>query len=125
MSVDLQSDQIVWTYNNPEESFFAVPAVSEKYVVIGSRDKKLICLDRQTGDEVWTFPTEGSVNSSPVICGSKVIFGADDGFLRILNVSDGKQTWSTNLGRPILSSPAIADNIVLIGCDDGYVYAFK
>ena len=122
--VDLQTQKIVWTYDNPEESFFAIPAVCPKHLFVGSRENKLICLDSLSGHEQWTFPTEDAVNSNPVICGMKVIFGCDDGFLRILNLG-GKETWSANLGQPIVSSPAIADNFVLVGCDDGVVYAFS
>jgi len=116
--------QVVWKYAQSDAPFFSSPAVGERVVVLGGRDNHVHCVRRDNGEKVWTFKTQGEVNSSPAICGDKVVVGSDDGRLYLLALADGKQLWSYEMGQPVVSSPAVARGIVVVGCDDGYVYAF-
>ena len=93
-------------------------------MIFGCRDKRVYCLNRQTGIEIWKYQTQGEVDSSPVICGDKVIIPSTDGRLYLLRLTDGKEIWSYEIGDAITASPAIADGIVVIGAENGYVYAF-
>jgi len=93
-------------------------------VVFGGRDKRLHCLNKDTGKVFWTFPTRGKVDSSPAICGDKVVVGSDDGRLYVVSLSAGKELWSYEIGQPITSSPAVVDGMVVVGCEDGNVYCF-
>jgi outer membrane protein assembly factor BamB len=115
---------VVWQYAQSDAPFFSSPAVGERLVVLGGRDEHVHCVRRDNGAKVWTFKTQGEVNSSPVICGDKVIVGSDDGRLYLLALADGRQLWSYEMGQPVTSSPAVAGGLVVVGCDDGYVYAF-
>lgn len=124
MAIDTAKAQIAWTYENKDVAFFAVPAVSESTVIAGTREGRLIFLDRPTGRELRTFTAGEAIDSSPVICGDRVLFGSDDGRLYMVDIAGGREVWSYTLGRPIASSPAVANNFVLVGCDDGKVYAF-
>jgi outer membrane protein assembly factor BamB len=73
---------------------------------------------------LWTFPTGGEIDSSPVICGDKVVFGSADGRIYLLNLDDGKELWSYEIGAGIVSSPAVVGDRVIIAAEDGLVYAF-
>ncbi len=115
---------ILWEYSDRDEPFFSSAAVSDEFVIVGSRDKRLHCLNRRDGSVAWTFQTQGEVDSSPVICSDKVIVGSEDGRLYMINLSDGKELWSYEIGSSITSSPAVAAGKVVIGSDDGYIYAF-
>lgn len=121
---DIIRGKVLWRYPNPDFPFYSSPALGQDVVVVGSRDKRLHCVSRTSGDIVWTFQTGGDVDSSPVICGDKVVVGSGDGRLYVIRLSDGKKVWSYEIGQPIVSSPAVASGIVVVGCDDGYVYAF-
>lgn len=105
---------------------FGSGAVSGNYVVFGSRNKSIFCLDRETGTTRWVFRTRGEVDSSPVIAGSRVFVGCDDGAVYGLNLSDGKQIWKFTAGSRIASSPAFGEKgtRMVIGADDGAVYCF-
>jgi outer membrane protein assembly factor BamB len=81
-------------------------------------------VNRADGKPVWTFPTRGKVDSSPVVCGDKVAVGSDDGRLYIVSLDKGKELWSYEIGQPVSASPAIADGRIVIGSDDGNVYCF-
>ena len=72
--VDWKKGELGWTFR-PEkraQPFFASAAVTDALVVVGSRDKRVRGLDRKTGNEVWSFLTEGQVDSSPVVVGDRV-----------------------------------------------------
>jgi outer membrane protein assembly factor BamB len=73
---------------------------------------------------LWTFPTRGRVDSSPVVVGDKVLVGSDDGHIYMVSLDKGKELWSYEIGQSVGSSPAVADGKVVIGSDDGSVYAF-
>lgn len=120
---DLTRTNVLWQYKG-RDAFFSSPAVTDKLVVIGGRDKRLHCLDRATGKLLWAFQTRDEVDCSPVVSGDKVIFGSGDGRLYLVSLADGKQLWSYDIGKPITGSPAIAGGLVVIGAEDGVVYAF-
>jgi len=111
MCIEIESHKVLWRYNDDGAtgSFFSTPAVDNKHVVIGSRDKRVHCVDRKTGKKKWTFKTRDDVDSSPIICDNKVIVGS---------------IWSYEIGAEITGSPAVADGFIFIGADDGRLYAF-
>jgi len=115
----------IWEYA-PEDAigFYSTPAVGPTQVVIGGRDQKVHCVDRASGRRLWTFPTRGSVDGSPVICGDKVIAGSADGRLYVLALADGREVWSFEIGGGVSASPAVAGGMIVVGSDDNYVYAF-
>ena len=81
-------------------------------------------MNRENGKSIWTFATQGKVDSSPVVCGDKVVVGSDDGRLYLVSLATGKQLWSYEIGQPVSSSPAVADGRVIVGSEDGSVYCF-
>ena len=85
---------------------------------------RLHCVKRDTGEIVWTFQTQGEVESSPVLSLDKVVVGSGDGRLYLIRLADGEELWSYEIGAPIKASPAVAAGRVVIGAEDGYVYAF-
>ena len=58
-----------------------------------SADDKVYCLDASTGDERWSFFTEGPVRLAPSVFAGKVYAGSDDGFIYCLDGSNGTLTW--------------------------------
>jgi outer membrane protein assembly factor BamB len=120
----VDTGKTVWEYAGEDAGFYSSPAVGPREVVIGGRDNKVHCLDRETGKPRWTFATRRDVDSSPAICGGKVVVGSSDGRLYLLRLADGKELGSFEIGRPVTSSPAVAGGWVVVGGDDGAVYAF-
>ena len=93
-------------------------------VIFGGRDKRLHCVEKETGKAVWTFATRGKVDSSPAVIGDKVVVGSDDGRLYMVSLNDGAELWSYEIGQPVGSSPAIVGGKVFVGSDDGSIYCF-
>jgi outer membrane protein assembly factor BamB len=123
-AVDWKKTEIAWSFEPAEhpQAFFASPAVTDKLVVVGSRDKLVYALDRQTGKQVWTFPTKRKVDSSPVAAGARVYVGSLDGNLYVLDLAKGKEVQRLELGRGIAASPAVSDGRLVIGTVDGTLY---
>jgi outer membrane protein assembly factor BamB len=124
-SYDLETREKVWQFEVPRVEFQASPAVTEKSVYVGSRDKKLRCLDRVHGEQVWEFTARRNIDSSPVACPNAVFVGADDARLYALHPETGEELWSYELGDGVSASPAVAEGYLVIGAQDGVVYAFR
>lgn len=116
----------IWEYGEREFEFYAAPAIWEKTVFCGGRDKRFHAIDRTTGAQRWEFRSRDRIDSSAVICAGKVaLFGSDDGYLYALDVATGKEAWQYEIGAPVKTSPAVAGDYVIVGADDGVLYAFK
>jgi outer membrane protein assembly factor BamB len=126
LGVDWKQARVAWTFEpeKTKQAFYSSPAVTDKLVVIGCRDKHVRALDRATGKEVWDFIAAGQVDCSPVIVGGRVIVGAKDraGSLYVLDLAKGTQLAKTELDGAILGSPAVADGRLVIGTEKGTVY---
>jgi outer membrane protein assembly factor BamB len=124
LSVDVQKRVIDWRYRDRAFPFMSSPAVTPQRILVGSRDKRLHCVNRADGKAVWTFQTRGKVESSPVVAGDRVVVGSDDGRLYIVSLEDGSEVWNYEIGQPVQSSPAVVEGHIVVGSDDGFVYAF-
>lgn len=122
---DVVAGKVLWTYKDRALPFFSSPAVNEKLVLIGSRDKHLHAIDRQTGEGVWKFATGGRVESSPIVFSDGVVFGSSDGRLYAANLADGSELWRLELGEPLTASPAFGAGQIVIGGEKGTVFALK
>lgn len=122
---NLEEGETIWNYQLKSFPYFSSPALSQKNLFIGGRDKGMHCIDRVTGKQVWRFSARGRVDSSPVISKDKVVFGAMDGKLYLVSQKDGKEIISYEIGEPISSTPAIVGTKIIVGCEDGNVYAFE
>jgi outer membrane protein assembly factor BamB len=120
---DLASGEVKWRYRERNFPYFASAALSDDRVVIGGRDKRLHCLNKENGEQVWVFQTRGQVDSSPVICGDAVVVGSQDGRVYCVGLADGKERWAYEVGAPVTSSPAASDGLIVVGAEDGTVLA--
>jgi len=77
---------------------------------------------RQLHGIKWSFKTEGSVFSSPVIWNGKVFIGSDDSSFYALNIKDGNLAWKFKTGGRVSSSAAIFNGKVFVVSFDGYLY---
>jgi outer membrane protein assembly factor BamB len=74
-------------------------AVAEGRLFYGSSaDDTVRCLDAATGEERWTFVTEGPVRLAPAVAGGAVYVGTDDGNLYCLDAATGRERWRARVG---------------------------
>lgn len=128
VALDWKQEEFVWRYKDRTRQFryHASAAVTDKFVVVGGHDKRIHCIDRQTGDRVWTLTTQAQVNSSPVVVGDRVFCGSDDGNIYGLRLKDGQQTWKYNTLQDVTASPAVGQGCLVIGTEarEAAIYCF-
>ncbi len=123
LAFDLDAGELKWKYRDRNFPYFASAALTDDRVVIGGRDKRVHCLNKETGDAVWIFQTRGQVDSSPVICQDSVVVGSQDGRLYCITLADGKERWAYQIGAAVTASPAVSDGLIVVGAEDGTVVA--
>ena len=125
-AINWKEGKVAWTYEPKKKQmpFYASVAATESLVIGGSRDKCVHALDRKSGEVKWIFPTEGRVDSSPVVAGKRVYVGSADGKLYVIDLASGMQVQAIPLGGRggILGSPAVSQGRLVIGTVDGAVY---
>jgi outer membrane protein assembly factor BamB len=123
-AIDWKQGSLVWTFQADErpQPFYASAVVTDRFVLAGSRDRRLHALERKTGKESWSFATEGKVDASPVVVGKRVFAPSMDGNLYVLDLENGKQLDKIQLDGPIPGSPAVAAGRLVIGTSKGTVY---
>lgn len=117
LAIDWKKAGVTWKFEaaRRQQPFFASAAVTDGLVVVGGRDKRIWAIDRQSGKEVWSFATEGRVDSSPVVVGRRVFAGSMDGNLYELDLATGKERKRFALGGQVLASPAVGGNCLVVG----------
>lgn len=80
----------------------------------------------EVGAAVWTFQSNGEINSSPVIDEKgDVYFGSEDGNVYALNV-DGSLKWSYATGGGVTAAPLVATmDRIYVGSSSGNFYCFN
>ena len=123
--VDWKKPKIIWKYQNSKRrtSYRSSPAVSDRGVVIGGRNKLVELIDA-TGKRNWSFPTKGRIDSSPVIVDDRVFVGSADGRIYGLDLKTGEKVWSYDAGAAFSASPAVAQGRLVIGNEAGVLYCF-
>jgi outer membrane protein assembly factor BamB len=86
-------------------------------VFVGSDDGDVYALDGATGEQLWTFATDGPVRSSPTVVdisvdGSPadwtVFVGSNDDSVYAIDAATGTERWQYNASDDIISSPTVA-----------------
>ncbi len=120
IALNWRKKEVVWRYNDPsrDQPFHSSAALTDKLVIVGGQDKILHAIDRATGQGVWTLPTRGQVNSSPVVVGDRVFVGSKDGFLYEAKLADGMLIEKYQVaGRGLSASPAVGEGCLVIGAE--------
>jgi outer membrane protein assembly factor BamB len=125
VAFDVEGGRVAWTYQDKTLPFFSSPAISDRLVLIGSRDKHLHAIDRQSGAGVWKFSTGGRVESSPIVFTDGVVFGSTDGRLYAADLEKGTERWRLELGESLVASPAFGAGQIVIGGEKGTVFALR
>ncbi len=110
---------------------FSAPFVVGDRLYVGegfhqNSDCKMFCLNADTLEKIWEFPTRSHTESSPCVVDGKVYFGAGDDGLYCVRADDGAPVWDDNVR---LKGLHVDANPVLVGgriyCGSGVGDAYK
>jgi len=97
------------------------------YVGSGDYEKgEMYALDAETGNEIWSSPIGGEIESSPTVVDGTVYIGGGDfetGIVYALDAETGYERWRSTVGGDLRSSPTVVDSTVYIGSRDNNLYA--
>ncbi len=125
VAFDVPGGKVAWTYEDRALPFFSSPAVNAKLVLIGSRDKNLHAIHRESGEVAWKFKTGGRVEGSPIVFNDGVVFGSADGRLYAASLDTGAELWQLDLGEPLVASPAFGAHQIIVSGEKGTVFAIR
>lgn len=125
VAAEADCEKPTWIYQANDFPFFTSPAVDDRNVYIGSRDKSLHAIQRSDGTAAWTFKTGGRVESSPIAFDDGIVFGSSDGRLYAANPADGTELWRLDLGEDLTASPVYAQGRIIITGGDGTLFVIS
>jgi outer membrane protein assembly factor BamB len=111
-AADLATDRIV-----------AGALQAEGMVFVGTSDNKLLALDADTGQLVWSFETEHSIWAEPVYEDGVLYIASLDNFVYALDADSGELMWRAEMGGSVASRPVLDDGILYVSSFDRAVHA--
>jgi outer membrane protein assembly factor BamB len=107
------------------ESFYASPASDGKRIYSVARSGKVVALDAQDGDVVWTARVGGYGYTTPAVANGRVFAGGFDGRLRAFSSSTGAELWSRWAGGRMLGAPVVIGKHVFFSTPAHRTYAAR
>jgi len=122
-ALDAQSGSRIFSLDFKKWPMFSSPAIAGHMLYLGSHNGKLIAIDLDTRQAVWTFQTDGSLQNGATYTkpdGTPNYEAAfTDFFYDDLVVGVSKMM---SVGA-VLSSPVVVDGVIYFGSTDGNLYA--
>lgn len=116
------------------EQIVATAAIVGERVYVPCLSGELVCLDRKTGQRVWTYKSVEKVEpnsfapgfkSSPTVTASSIYLGDEDGIFHAIDRATGRKKWTFETQGEIYSSAAVVNGRILFGSYDNYLYCLK
>lgn len=70
----------------------------------------------------WTYKTNFTMTTAPVISDENVIVTSGSGYVYCLRLTDGKLKWKFKTSAAIYSSPDVSNGKIVFGSNDQYIY---
>ena len=75
------------------DGVWSTPVVHGEHIYVTSLDHYIYAIDAISGEEIWSFATQGAIVSSPILYQGNLMFGSFDGNFYSLNPDTGKENW--------------------------------
>ncbi len=116
----------IWNHVLSTSSIFvSSPVVIGGVVYVGCNDGNVYAFQATTGNLLWTYATDGDVESSPAVVSGVIYIGSNDSNVYALNATTGALIWKYTTGGVVTGSPAVANGVVYVGSQDYKVYAIR
>ncbi len=116
----IRDGELLWKYETDDKivggaNWVKAPSGDATWILAGSYDNMLHCVDAATGKAVWTYETDYFVNGAPGVAGGKAVFGGCDAIIHVVSVADGKRLAAIDAGAYIAASAAVVDDRAYVG----------
>lgn len=121
-AISLGNKSKLWEFKANDYVYHSSPSIWQNRVVFGSHDKNVYCVNIENGNLIWSFRTNGIIDSTPAIADGRVLIGSSDGFLYCLDFMNGSLFWKLDLkkqeednGNFFTNSPIVIGDRVICG----------
>jgi outer membrane protein assembly factor BamB len=114
----------LWSYTL-DKHVLSTPAVTKELVFIADCGRKIHCVERATGEVVWTHDIKGEVWASPYVADGKVYLGTRSGAFYVFAASGEKRVLFEHDFRVPISATTTAANGVLYIATMSQLYAVQ
>jgi len=97
----------------------------KEMVITSGIDGNIFAMDRNDGNFVWTYHTEGAVWATPLLQDGKIFVGSFDRYFYCIDASNGSLLWKHEFENRIRSDAVIWKDFIFVACDDRCIYCFK
>lgn len=112
---DVTTSHVQWKYTGKVTPDAASPVFANGLVFLINNSDLAICVDAQTGAEVWKERLGGDFRATPLVSEGKVYFFGKDGTATIVEASrEFKELSRCPLGEELIASPAVAHGSLFI-----------
>ena len=119
-AVDKQTGDLRWQYKT-DAMLFSRPAVSGKYVILPTSDKRLVWIDKQTGKAKWQYNADGPYVADGVVKDGVLYQGGFKTF-QAWDVKRHKLLWQYgDINNYCQAAPVVEGNDVIFGAWDTYL----
>ena len=128
-----QQLELLWKVPS-QDGFVAAVAIVGNHVYAPTLSGDLLCLERKTGQKVWSYrsiddpdPKEFApgFKAAPRVTNDLVILGDEDGVIHAVNRITGKRAWKFTTGAEIAGCPAIVGDRLVVGSHDAFLYCIN
>ena len=126
--LDWKTEKNIWTkplQGDPPIQCPAGVALDSNIILVGADDRKLRALNSGTGNEIWSFPTKGTVNKLMKIHGGNAIVTTSRGFVYMIGIETGKLKWSREFGGSFSRGASIGNDQLIVTNGNGKVYSVR
>jgi outer membrane protein assembly factor BamB len=117
-------DDLVWSFNKLNRSVTTL-AIADGLVYAADIIGDLYCLDADTGQQYWKYPTHSDVWASPLVADGKIYLANARGDFFILKAGQKmKELCKIRFPEQIIASPVVANNVLYVASYTT-LYAFQ
>jgi outer membrane protein assembly factor BamB len=125
--------EVRWTLDAPD-GVAATAAISGGRVYVADLSGELRCVDRATGQVLWTYRSVEEVKpntfapgfkSSPTLTADTIYLGDEDGVFHAIDRQGGTRKWTFETEGEIISSATVEGDHVLFGSYDNTLYCLN
>jgi outer membrane protein assembly factor BamB len=96
-------------------NYVRAPDGTNHWILFGSYDSQLRCVDAVTGRTNWAVETGTGINGTPSVAEGQVAIGGCDAVLHLVKATDGSKVKEVQIGAPMLASAAQAGGRAFVG----------
>lgn len=123
IAFDTTTQKLKWAFS-AKSQILGNPLVTDDAVYVPTTENTLYKLNKEYGVAVWTFKTEKSIRTTPVIDTDGILyFGSNDGNFYAVDSKNGKLVWKYSVNAEMSGAAAVDESIVYFGAQNNNVYA--